>query len=229
MTLSKDQIIDLLKKSSVFSDIPDDEISRLAILARQEYFPDRTLLIPVDTEPEQIWFVIEGNVQTGIFSQAGKPASLPPITSGQWTPWIGCFLDAPLPHEYWCEARSRLFSLPTKAIRASAQRYPQIYREALKTVSARLNAMMSWFLASRLLDPEKQLAYLLAGLYPVGQPDPFQLTLSLEQIAAMGFGTRQRVSRILARLEKRGLLTRGFKSVLIFNRHELVKFSTIPL
>jgi len=227
MPLSKDQIFDLLKSSSVFCDIPEDEISRLSALARQDYFPDRTLLISADTHPEQIWYVLDGSIQTGIFSQSGKLASLPPIARGQWTPWMGCFLDTPLPHEYWCDAQSRLLSLPTKAIRAIAQRHPQIYLKALKTVAGRLNGMISWYLASRLLDPEKQLAYLLAGLYPAGQTDQYTLTLSLEQIAAMGFGTRQRVARILARLENRGLLQRGFKSVSIFSRRDLVRFSTV--
>ncbi len=227
MPLSKDQVVDLLKTSPVFGGIPDDEIVRLATLARQDYFPDRTLLIPADTQPDQVWYVLEGNVQTGIFSQSGKPASLPPIASGEWMPWMGCFLDTPVSHEYWCDAQSRLLSLPTKTVRMLAQRHPQIYLEALKTVGGRLNRMMSWYLASRLLVPEKQLAYLLAGLYPAGQMDPITLTLSLEQIAAMGFGTRQRVARILARLEKRGLLKRGFKSVSIFSRRDLVRFSTL--
>lgn len=228
MPLSKDQVVDLLKTSPVFGGIPDDEIVRLATLARQDYFPDRTLLIPADTQPDQVWYVLEGNVQTGIFSQSGKPASLPPIASGEWTPWIGCFLDTPLPHEYWCDAQSRLLSLPTKTVRMLAQRHPQIYLEALKTIAGRLNGMMSWYLASRLLDAEKQLAYLLAGLYPIGQQDPFLLALSLEQIAAMGFGTRQRVSRILTKLEERGLIKRGFKSISILSRRELVQFSAVP-
>ena len=143
MPLSKDQVVDLLKTSPVFGGIPDDEIVRLATLARQDYFPDRTLLIPADTQPDQVWYVLEGNVQTGIFSQSGKPASLPPIASGEWMPWMGCFLDTPVSHEYWCDAQSRLLSLPTKTVRMLAQRHPQIYLEALKTVCGKYGARVA--------------------------------------------------------------------------------------
>lgn len=216
----------LLRAAPVFAAAPDAALTDLAALGREARFPARTLLAARGQQPDRIWCVLEGAVELGFYSEDGRPALLGPIAPGGWATWLGCFHDAPLPHDLWTGPATRLMAFPTTAVRALAQAHPQVYPAVMAHVGQRLRELISWSLAASLVHPERRLALLLAIACRSGVADgPHRLGLTQDRIAASGFGARQRVARLLAGLVRRGLIETVYGGVIVPSRAALEAFA----
>lgn len=208
----------ILSAEPVFSVLAPDVARNLASLARVEVYPAASLLAERGSRPDLLWYIAEGSVELGLFSQGGRSAILGPILPGGWATWLACFHQAPLPHDLWTGPDTRLVAFPAAEVRRAAEDNGRVYAAVVARIGDRMRSLIGWHLASGLGSPERRLAWLLASLAQSAsrQTDgTVDLRLSHEHLAATGFGSRQRVARLLGRLEAEGLIQRGYGTVRI--------------
>lgn len=218
----------VLAASPVFAALPPAAAAELAGLAREAVFDRPTLLAARDSRPGSLWHVLEGGVEVGLFSAGGRPAVLGPILPGGWATWLSCFHDSPLPHDLWTGPDTRLLAFPVATVRRLAQENPQVYPPLITLVGDRMRDLIGWSLAAGLSSPQRRLAWLLASLCrPLAGDGPHRLRLTQEHLAATGFGTRQRVARLLALLEQDGLTDSGYGEIVVPSRARLEAFAAL--
>lgn len=228
VTIMSDRVVALLRRSPIFSVAPETELAALAALAVEARFEVPTLLVARGDCPQQLWHVLQGAVEIGLFSAKGRPARLAPIQPGGWATWISCFSQTPLPHDLWTTAGARLLAFPSAAVRSLSDRHPQIYPQLIARIGERMRDLIGWSLAASLSDPERRLAYLLAvtARDHTGAGDgPMALSLTQDRIAAMGLGSRQRVARLLRSLAARGLIATAYGAVSVRSVRALEAFA----
>lgn len=222
--------LEALTASPVFADVPLPDLTALAAIAVEEHYAPSSLLAAQGERARYLWRVVEGSVEIGLFSAAGRTAQLAPILPGGWATWLACFDDAPLPHDLWTSGGTRLIAFPAKAVRDLAERRPQVYPVLIHRIGERMRDLIGWALAASLSDPERRLAYLLAvtARAPAdGRDGPIELALTQERIAAIGLGTRQRVARLVRGLSDRGLVRQGYGVLTIPSLRRLENFAML--
>lgn len=218
----------ILAASPVFAALPADAAAELAGLAREEVYDRPTLLAARDSRPGSLWHVLDGGVEVGLFSAGGRPAVLGPILPGGWATWLSCFHDAPLPHDLWTGPDTRLLAFPVATVRRLAQANPQVYPPLITLVGDRMRDLIGWSLAAGLSSPERRLAWLLSSLCrPLAGDGPHRLRLTRDHLAATGFGTRQRAARLLASLQRQGLVDNAYGAVVVLSRARLEAYAAL--
>ncbi len=219
--------LDALRAAAPFARVPKAALERLAKHARTERFVRRTLLSPAGGRLDHLRWVRAGAVEVSLVSKDGRMSSLSPIGRGGWATWLGCFHEARMPHDLWAAAQSVCVAFPCREVRALADIYPGIYHEVIQEIGGRMRALMTWTLESNALDAERALARLVLALCRAGggaNDGPTYLDATQEQIAHLGFGSRQRVSRKLHALEARQLIALRYGRISVPSLRKLERF-----
>jgi len=215
MTRSPDPLA-AVRGAFVFSVLPPEAQAGLAGLAREEVYPEESLLVRLGDTPDRLWFVCEGGVQLGLYRRDGRAMLLSPIVAGGWATWIACFNPGPLPHDLWTLPSTRLLAFPAEAVRHLAATHPAVYPRVIERIGDRVRDLVRWSFAGGLAEPERRLAVLLAQIcreHRPGHDGPHEISLTLERIGRMGIGSRQLVARSLALLAAEGLVERRYGRV----------------
>ena len=210
--------LDLLKRSKVFRHLPPARLRAIAAAARVERYRERTLLVQRGASPEYIRYVAEGGVELIQTTSDGREAKLPPHRPGDWATWAGCLVDGPLPHDQWSAPSSVFVAFPKSIVRAEVADNPKALLEAVEIIGRSLRALMGWHFAVSLATDEQRLCQLLFHLGErsrQGGAEQSTATVTQEQIAQLGLGSRQRVARMLRKLEERGLIDMHYGYVAI--------------
>jgi CRP-like cAMP-binding protein len=216
----------------VFAVLPPDAQAGLARLAREEVYPEESLLVRLGETPDRLWFVCEGGVQLGMYRRDGEAMLLSPIVAGGWATWIACFIPGPLPHDLWTMPSTRLLGFPVDAVRHLAEAYPEIYPRVIERIGDRVRDLIRWSFAGGLAEPKRRLAVLLAQIcreHRPGQDGPHEIPLTLERIGRMGFGSRQLVARSLTVLEAEGIVERSYGRILVRSLRALDEYASATI
>jgi CRP-like cAMP-binding protein len=218
----------VLKRSDVFGLLTVDVLANLAGLAKTEHYAHRSLIVPQGRPPEYLRFIVSGSVDLTLSSQDGGVASLP-ITAGRWATWAGAFSRAPLPHEMWSSKAAQFIAFPSQAVREAVAAHPEALLRVIDRMGETMRFLIAWTLSTTLFTPEKRLAYLLFQAVMFSDPSGTanSTTITQQQLAQLGLGTRQRVARLLRVLEKQELIKIDYRSVVIPSRERLRQFSGV--
>lgn len=205
-----------LRQSYVFGVAPDDALLPLARLAKREHFEHETIVCRAGASLESIRYIEAGTIRASRVTETGVVVSLPPMMRGGWATWPGAFCDPPVPHDLVASPGTDCLAFPVRAIREISKAHPEIYPRVLEHVSAILRGLMTLILSTGADDQERALARaVLAGCRaesPVGD-GPVTIEMTQEQIGRLGFGSRQRVAKLLRALENAGVLTARYGQV----------------
>ena len=213
----------ILQASPVFRHLDASARRDLAALARLERCPQRTLLVQRTEAPASMRYIVSGAVELSLSASDGRTAKLPPLAEGDWATWLGCFQDSPLAHDLWSAPDSVFLAFPTLAVRTAVSASAPALVEAISMIGQRLRALVAWTLASNLVSDEQRLAHLLLHVSENQQAGDASVTH--EQLAQLGLGSRQRVGRMLKQLEARGLVECRYGGVAISSCERLLAFS----
>jgi CRP-like cAMP-binding protein len=102
-------------------------------------------------------------------------------------------------------------------VRSEVTRYPDALLKVIEHISEVNRFLIGWALGATLQSPERRLAYMLAVLSRRTSriAGSRQASITQEQIGGLGFGSRQRVARLLQSLEQRGLVETSYGSVFV--------------
>ncbi len=216
-------IAEIVRSCRVFRHLGDAQVREFAGKARIEHYHERTLLTERDEKPEYLRYIVSGSVDLVLSTAEGNFSSLP-MLSGKWATWLGCFGDAPLLHDLWTSANATLVAFPSRDVQRLVGADPQALREVIEHLGEWTRFLTGWILSFAAYGPEKRLVYLLllssseiVGITQEGKPAPLTQT----HISQFGFGSRQRVSRLLRGLADRGLIEMKYGGVVIPSRARL--------
>lgn len=169
----------------------------------------------------KLWYVASGSVDLTLTSAEGGVARLP-ITPGYWATWAGCFGSEPLQFDFWSSRSATLIAFPRDEVLQAFSRAPAALLQVIEFLSENVTVFNAWILSTTILSAEQRLAYLLLVLSARAKAAGSEaLEVTQEQLGMLGIGTRQRVSRLLGGLAKRGLIRLDNGRIVIVSRTRL--------
>lgn len=210
--------LDLLREARVFRDTPEDALLRLAQFAREEHFEQETIVCAAGEQLDVLRCITAGSIRPTRISKDGGVVTSPPMMRGAWATWPGVFCSPPVPHDLVADAGTRCIAFPATAVRDIAREHPEIYRGVIEEIGAILRGLMTLILTTGADDEEQALARaVLAGCRAANPATdgPVRIEMTQEQIGRVGFGSRQRVARLLRALEKAGVLTARYGQIIV--------------
>jgi len=213
----------ILKRCSVFAALSETQLRELAGKARVEQYTERTLLTLRGELPEHIRYVVSGSIDLVLSTADGGFSSLP-MLEGRWATWLGCFGSEPLVHDLWSSNNATYVAIPARDVNKAVANNPAALLEVIEHVGEWTRFLTGWMLSFAAYGPEKRLVYLLllassdaCAITQEGLPTAVTQT----HISQFGFGSRQKVSRLLRGLADQGLIEMRYGGVIIPSRARL--------
>ncbi len=226
MTQKTPDIQAILNSCSVFQTLTEAQKRELAGKARIEHYSGRTLLTMRGETPEYIRYIVSGSADL-VLSTADGGYSCLPMFEGRWATWLGCFGSEPLVHDLWSSAPAIYVAFPCRDIQRVIANNADALREVIEQVGEWTRFLTGWMLSFAAYGPEKRLVYLLllassdtCSIAVEGRPAAVTQT----HISQLGFGSRQKVSRLLRGLADKELIEMKYGGVVIPSRARLLKF-----
>jgi len=219
-------VASLIRACRVFGRLTEQERRELCGKARIEHYHDRTLLTERDDRPEYLRYVVEGSIDYTLSTAEGGVSYLP-ILPGKWMSWVGVLGTAPMMCDLWSSANATLVAIPARDVLRMVGANPAALLEVVDLIGEWTRLLTGWALSFAAFGPEKRLVYLLllatsdsVALAREGQAAPVTQT----HLSQFGFGSRQRVSRLLRGLADKGLIEMKYGGVVIPSRARLEGF-----
>jgi CRP/FNR family transcriptional regulator, cyclic AMP receptor protein len=216
-------VVGLLKRCPVFATLTDAQLRELAGKARVEHFTERTLLTLRGEMPDHIRFIVSGSIDLVLSASDGGYSSLP-MFEGRWATWLGCFGAEPLVHDLWSSSNATCVAFSCRDVKKAVANNPDALREVIEQVGDWTRFLTGWMLSFAAYGPEKRLVYLLllassdaCAITREGHPT----ALTQTHISQFGFGSRQKVSRLLRALAEKGLVEMRYGVLTISSRARL--------
>ncbi len=226
MSSKSPDVLAILKSCSVFATLNDVQLREIAGKARIEQYSERTLLTMRGELPDYIRFIVSGSIDLVLSTEEGGYSSLP-MFEGRWATWLGCFGSEPLVHDLWSSAPATFVAFPCRDVQKAIANNADALREVIEHVGEWTRFLTGWMLSFAAYGPEKRLVYLLllassnaCAIAREGQPAAVTQT----HISQFGFGSRQKVSRLLRGLADLGLIEMKYGGVVIPSRARLEKY-----
>jgi CRP-like cAMP-binding protein len=223
MITKNPDILSIVKSCSVFAALSEAQIRDLCGKARVEHYSERTLLTMRGETPEHIRFIVNGSVDLVLSNAEGGYSSLP-MLAGKWATWLGCFGSEPLVHDLWSSSAATYVAIPSRDVQKAVDNNADALRQVIEHVGEWTRFLTGWMLSFAAYGPEKRLVYLLllasssaCAITQEGKPAGVTQT----HISQFGFGSRQKVSRLLRGLADLGLIEMKYGGVVIPSRARL--------
>lgn len=207
----------------VFGRLTEQERRELCGKARVEHYHERTLLTDREDRPEYLRYVVSGSIDYALSTAEGGFSFLP-ILPGKWMSWIGVFGTAPMMCDLWSSANATFVAIPARDLQRLVGANPAALLEVIDMVGEWTRLLTGWALSFAAYGPEKRLVYLLllASSDAVAlAKEGFAAPVTQTHISQFGFGSRQRVSRLLRSLADKGLIEMTYGGVKIPSRARL--------
>ncbi len=213
----------ILKRNRIFATLPESQLRELAGKARIEHFTKRTLLDLRGESPDHVRYIVSGSIELVLSTAEGGYSSLP-IFEGHWMGWLGCFgAEAPV-HDMWSSSNAICVALSCRDVKKIIANNPDALLAVIEQIGGWTRFLVGLVLSFAAFGPEKRLAYLLllasseaCAITQEGQPTAVTQT----HISQFGFGSRQKVSRLLRGLAEKGLVEMRYGVVVIPSRARL--------
>lgn len=218
-----------LENSPVFQKLPGDVLAKLAGTGRYEYFRQPTLIQAEGEMAGHLRYVISGHIIAKASSRDGSEAELIPITTGQWSSWIGTYGKDPMVQNYWSSADASFIAFPSDQVRKLTLQHSLIFPPMLDEIGGRFRTVLKWIWNTSLNKNEVMMArhLLLISGAAAGETN-VSIISSQDSLARMLGLSRQTLSRHLKALEEHGLIAIGYRTLTIRSVQALREFAGHP-
>ena len=226
MVDSECDVQEILNSSEVFQQLPKAALKELLVAARIERYEQRTLLVEKGQRPDHFRFILQGSIELISSTLDGRFTALP-ILSGSWASWLACFNASPLQYEVWAAKSTQCLALPRQLVCSAVSGSPDALLKVIDHIGETVRLLIAWTLGATVHSPEKRMGHLLLILSGAVGPSmkPAKHTaITQEQIGHIGFGSRQRVARLLRELEAKGLIEMRYGAVSVPSCERLSAF-----
>ncbi|MEW5057701.1 MAG: Crp/Fnr family transcriptional regulator [Cycloclasticus sp.] len=218
----------VLKQFKLFCNLPDDIIAELSQYAQLIDLPRRKVVMQKNQTAHSLGLLLSGRLQGVDMTLDGKEAGLYFIEPNDFFGELSVIDKLPAPEYIIAVSSAKIITIPADIIRI------------LITKSPTVSAIMSARLAHRLREAQAQRT-LLSMTSPLQRVSAQLLHLTLtsnkkdasiadapthQEIAIMINTTRETVTRVFQTLQKKGLIKRDGRSLLVLNLKKLKVLAT---
>jgi len=215
----------ILRRSFIFSNLNDDELSELANLAIERSFvPNEFIFWDGDT-PEWFYIVAEGKVKVLKYSSSGREFLIAFFEPGEMFGEVAVFENKPYPASAQAVAETKVVGIKRENFLSFLANHPQVALRIINVLGGRLRDAQS-----RLRDlagerVEQRLASVLLMLSAkLGLTLPF----TRQEIADMTGTTTETAIRVMSHLKDRGIIRSVRGKVIILDDEKLRLLSEGP-
>jgi len=208
----------ILKRSSIFSGLSDDELAALAELAFEySFMPDQFVFWDGDA-PERFYVITEGSVKVVKHSSLGKEFIIAFFGPGEMFGEVAVFENKSYPASAQAVARTRVLGISREDFLAFLTDRPQVALRIINVLGGRLRDAQG-----RLRDlagerVEQRIAAVLVMLSSkLGDTLPF----TRQEIADMAGTTTETTIRVMSQLRSRGIISSVRGRVTILDAEKL--------
>lgn len=215
----------ILRRSSIFSSLNDDELTELAGLAIERSFMPKEFIFWDDDAPEWFYMVAEGKVKVLKHSSLGKEFVIAFFGSGEIFGEVAVFENKPYPASAQAVAETMVVGIKRVGFLSFLANRPQVALKIISVLGGRLRDAQG-----RLRDiagerVEQRLASVLLMLSTkLGNTLPF----TRQEIADMVGTTTETAIRVMSQLKDRGIISTVRGKVIILDEAKLRLLSEGP-
>jgi CRP-like cAMP-binding protein len=226
--MATDKIL-ALKRTVLFAELEDSEITLLAERAVEQRLERGRILFTAGEKARGLYVIVEGALRAFRESVDGREQVIHVERAGATIAEVPMFDDGTYPSTVAAEENSIILFIDKQDVRSLCLSHPKIALAALKLLASRLRRCAELVEALSLHEVDQRLARLLLeeGRSRGTRADKkvvFELALTNQQIAARIGTVREVVSRALSRLQQNELVLVSGRVVSILDEDALKAF-----
>jgi len=210
-----------LQSIPLFRHLAEDEIHRLADLARQRKYPKGSVILFEDDPGDALYVVVSGRVKVVLIGEDGREVILSTMDKGDFFGEMSLIDDEPRSAHVIAMENSRLLVLRRDDFHRCLDTTPRIALGLLRALSKRLRQANSQIGGLVLLDVAGRIARLLLQSADGDDGSVITAKLTHHTIAQMIGSSRETVSRTMRTLIEQDLIAVSQKTITIKNRKAL--------
>jgi len=215
----------ILRDSSIFYSLNDDELSELAELSIERSFMSNEFIFWDGDAPEWFYIVAEGKVKVLKHSSLGREFTIAFFGPGEMFGEVAVFENKPYPASAQTVAETKVVGIKREDLLYFLANRPQVALKIINILAARLRDAQG-----RLRDlagerVQQRLASVLLMLSSKLGPS---LTFTRQEIAEMVGTTTETAIRVMSNLKDRGIISSVRGEVIILDEEKLRLLSEGP-
>ncbi len=216
---------EILRRSSIFSSLNDDELGELADLAIEHNFMSTEFIFWDGDAPDWLYIIEEGKVKVVKHSSLGKEFIIAFFDPGEMFGEVAVFENKPYPASAQAVAETKVVGIKRDEFLSFLANRPQVALRIINVLGGRLRDAQS-----RLRDlagerVEQRLSSVLLMLTAkLGPTLPF----TRQELADMAGTTIETAIRVMSQLKDRGIIRTVRGKVIILNKEKLKLLSEGP-
>jgi len=215
----------ILKHSSVFSSLNDDELRELATLAHERNFMSNEFIFWDGDTPEWFYIVAEGQVKVLKHSSQGREFIIAFFGPGEMFGEVAVFENKPYPASAQAVAETRVVGIRREDFLSFLAGRPQVALRIINVLGGRLRDAQSRL---RDLAGERVEQRLASVLLMLSSKLGLTLPFTRQEIADMTGTTTETAIRVMSQLKDRGIIRSTRGKVIILDKEKLRLLSEGP-
>ncbi len=214
-------VSDTLRGVPLFARLADEELARVAPLARERAYPRNSVILFEDDPGDALYVVVTGQVKVVLVGEDGREVILAVLGEGDFFGEMALIDDEPRSAHVIAMEDARLLVLRREDFHAALDKHPRIALGLLRALSRRLRRADDKIGSLVLLDVLGRVARLVLEFADETDGTIITRKVTHHTIAQMIGSSRETVSRTMRELADRGLIEVQRKAIIIKNRNAL--------
>jgi len=215
----------ILRRSSIFSSLNDDESSELAELTIERSFMPNEFIFWDGDAPEWFYIIAEGKVKVLKHSSLGKEFIIAFFGSGEMFGEVAVFENKPYPASAQAMVETKVVGIKREAILSFLANRPQVALRIINVLAGRLRDAQGRL---RDLAGERVEQRLASVLLMLSSKLGLTLSFTRQEIADMAGTTTETAIRVMSHLKDRGIIRSVRGKVTILDEKKLRLLSEGP-
>jgi len=210
-----------LQAIPLFQHLADDELARMAELARQRKYPKGSVILFEDDPGDALYVVIAGQVKVVLIGEDGREVILATLADGDFFGEMSLIDDQPRSAHVIAMEKSNLLVLRRDDFQRCLEETPRIALGLLRALTKRLRLADSKIGGLVLLDVAGRVARLLLEMADENDGVNISKKVTHHQIAQMIGSSRETVSRTMRTLTEENLIAVTGKTIAVKDREAM--------
>ena len=215
----------ILRRSSIFSSLNDDESSELAELTIERSFMPNEFIFWDGDAPEWFYIIAEGKVKVLKHSSLGKEFIIAFFGSGEMFGEVAVFENKPYPASAQAMVETKVVGIKREALLSFLANRPQVALRIINVLAGRLRDAQGRL---RDLAGERVEQRLASVLLMLSSKLGLTLSFTRQEIADMAGTTTETAIRVMSHLKDRGIIRSVRGKVTILDEKKLRLLSEGP-
>jgi CRP/FNR family transcriptional regulator len=216
---------EILRRSSIFASLNDDELGELADLAIERSFVSNEFIFWDGDTPEWFYIVAEGKVKVLKHSSLGKEFIIAFFSPGEMFGEVAVFENKPYPASAQAVSETKVVGIKREDLLSFLANSPQVALRIINVLGERLRDAQGRL---RDLAGERVEQRLASVLLMLSTKLGFTLPFTRQEIADMAGTTTETAIRVMSHLKDREIIRSVRGKVIILNEEKLRLLSEGP-